>query len=32
VVTLEHTGRNQDDVVVAVATRSVLFLCRDAAP
>jgi acyl dehydratase len=28
VVTLEHTGRNQDDVVVAVATRSVLFRCR----
>ncbi|MBO3103464.1 MaoC family dehydratase [Cellulomonas fengjieae] len=28
VVTLEHTGRNQDDVVVATATRSVLFRCR----
>ncbi|RHA38150.1 MaoC family dehydratase [Cellulomonas rhizosphaerae] len=32
VVTLEHTGRNQDDVVVASATRSVLFWCREAAP
>ena len=32
VVTLEHTGRNQNDVVVAVATRSVLFWCREAAP
>jgi len=32
VVTLEHTGRNQDDVVVATATRSVLFWCREAAP
>ncbi|WP_456823711.1 MaoC family dehydratase [Cellulomonas sp. P5_E12] len=31
VVTLEHTGRNQNDVVVAVATRSVLFWCREAA-
>ena len=30
VVTLAHTGRNQDDVVVATATRSVLFWCRDA--
>lgn len=29
VVTLEHTGRNQDDVVVATATRTVLFLCRE---
>ena len=28
VVTLEHTGRNQDDVVVATATRTVLFRCR----
>ena len=28
VVTLEHTGRNQDDVVVATATRDVLFWCR----
>ena len=27
VVTLEHTGRNQDDVVVAIATRTVLFWC-----
>ena len=32
VVTLAHTGRNQDDVVVAQATRSVLFLCRDGVP
>jgi acyl dehydratase len=32
VVTLAHTGRNQDDVVVAEATRTVLFWCRDAAP
>ncbi|AEE46681.1 MaoC family dehydratase [Cellulomonas fimi] len=32
VVTLAHTGRNQDGVVVAEATRSVLFWCRDAAP
>lgn len=30
VVTLAHTGRNQDEVVVATATRSVLFWCRDA--
>ena len=29
VVTLAHTGRNQDGVVVATATRSVLFWCRD---
>ena len=29
VVTLAHTGRNQDDVVVATATRSVLFWCQD---
>ena len=28
VVTLEHTGRNQDGVVVAVASRTVLFWCR----
>jgi acyl dehydratase len=26
VVTLEHTGRNQDEVVVAVATRQVMML------
>jgi len=32
VVTLAHTGRNQDGVVVAEATRTVLFWCRDAAP
>lgn len=31
IVTLEHTGRNQDDVVVARAVRSVLVWCRDAA-
>lgn len=29
VVTLAHTGRNQDDVVVATATRTVLFRFRD---
>lgn len=29
IVTLEHTGRNQDDAVVAVATRSVLMWTRD---
>jgi len=28
IVVLEHTGRNQDDVVVGVATRSTLVLCR----
>ena len=32
VVTLEHTGRNQDDVVVAVATRTVLVWCEEVAP
>lgn len=32
VVTLAHTGRNQDGVVVAEATRTVLFWCREAAP
>ncbi|MCU1431536.1 MAG: MaoC domain protein dehydratase [Actinotalea sp.] len=32
VVTLVHTGRNQDDVVVATATRSVLFWCEGARP
>lgn len=31
VVTLAHTGRNQEDVVVATATRSVLWWCKDAA-
>lgn len=30
VVTMLHTGRNQHDVVVATATRSVLMWCRDA--
>jgi acyl dehydratase len=30
IVTMEHTGRNQDGVVVAKATRSVLMWCRDA--
>ena len=30
VVTLQHTGRNQDDVVVAEAARTVLFWCRGA--
>ena len=29
VVTLAHTGRNQDGVVVATATRTVLVLLRD---
>ncbi|NNU26539.1 MaoC family dehydratase [Isoptericola sediminis] len=29
IVTLEHTGRNQDDAVVAVATRSVLMWTKD---
>lgn len=28
IVTLEHTGRNQDDVIVATAVRSVLVQCR----
>lgn len=32
VVTLVHTGRNQDGVVVAEATRTVLFWTKDAAP
>lgn len=32
VVTLAHTGRNQDGVVVAEATRTVLFWTKDAAP
>ena len=27
IVTIAHTGRNQDDVVVATATRTVLMLC-----
>lgn len=27
IVTLKHTGKNQDDVVVGVATRSVLVWC-----
>lgn len=30
IVTLEHTGRNQDGEVVAVATRSVLVWCQEA--
>ncbi|GGB94808.1 MaoC family dehydratase [Cellulomonas carbonis] len=30
VVSLEHTGRNQDGTVVATATRTVLVRCRDA--
>ncbi|HEY2555554.1 MAG TPA: MaoC family dehydratase [Diaminobutyricibacter sp.] len=30
IVTMEHTGRNQDGVVVAKATRSVLMWCQDA--
>lgn len=32
VVTLAHTGRNQDGAVVAEATRTVLFWTKDAAP
>lgn len=31
-VTMRHTGRNQDDVVVAVATRIALMWCAEAAP
>ena len=30
IVTMEHTGRNQDSVIVAKATRSVLMWCKDA--
>ncbi|MDN4615727.1 MaoC family dehydratase [Leifsonia sp. F6_8S_P_1B] len=30
IVTLEHTGRNQDGVVVATAVRQVMVWCRDA--
>jgi acyl dehydratase len=30
IVTLEHTGRNQDGVVVATATRQVMVWCTDA--
>lgn len=32
VVTMAHTGRNQDGVVVATATRVALMWCRDAGP
>jgi acyl dehydratase len=32
IVHLRHTGRNQDGVVVAVATRIGLVWCRDATP
>jgi acyl dehydratase len=32
IVTMRHTGRNQDGAVVAVATRVALMRCRDAAP
>ena len=32
VVTLAHTGRNQDGVVVATAMRSVLVRCREGQP
>jgi acyl dehydratase len=28
VVTLEHTGRNQDGVVTAIAVRAVMVHCR----
>ena len=31
IITLEHTGRNQDDVVVGTAVRTVLVWCEDAA-
>lgn len=31
IVTMRHTGRNQDGVVVATATRVALMWCRDAA-
>ncbi|TFD66203.1 MaoC family dehydratase [Cryobacterium sp. Hb1] len=31
IVTLEHTGRNQDNVVVGTAVRTVLVWCEDAA-
>jgi acyl dehydratase len=30
VVTLEHTGRNQDGVIVATATRAALIWCQEA--
>ena len=30
IVTLDHTGRNQDGTVVATATRTVLVWCQDA--
>jgi acyl dehydratase len=32
IVTMRHTGRNQDGVVVATATRVALMWFRDAAP
>ncbi|MET1051982.1 MAG: MaoC family dehydratase [Mycetocola sp.] len=32
IVTLEHTGRNQDGTVVVTAVRNTLFWCKDAAP
>jgi acyl dehydratase len=32
IATFAHTGRNQDGVVVATATRSVLVWCKAAAP
>lgn len=32
VVTFLHTGRNQDDVVVATAVRTALMWCRDGRP
>ena len=31
IITLEHTGRNQDNVVVGTAVRTVLVWCEDAA-
>jgi acyl dehydratase len=32
IVTMRHTGRNQDGVVVATATRVALMWCREATP
>jgi acyl dehydratase len=32
IVTLKHTGRNQDGVVVAIATRSVMVWCEGQRP
>lgn len=32
IVTMRHTGRNQDGVIVATASRTALMWCADAAP